>query len=85
MKKQFSKLTKAEQEKVELAYHQMKPEDFDELMTNAKRHIPETIRLPKKLVKHLKAVAQSEGEPEYQVMVRRWIEERLQQTATSHI
>ena len=78
MKRHFSKLTKAEQEAVELAYHQMKPEDFDELMINAKRHVPETIRLPKELVKRLKAVAKSEGEPEYQIMVRKWIEERLQ-------
>jgi hypothetical protein len=83
MKKQFGKLAKAQQEKAELAYHQMKPEDFDDLMANAKRHVPETIRLPKKLVKHLQAVAKAEGEPEYQVMVRRWIEERLQQRATA--
>jgi hypothetical protein len=83
MKKQFGKLTKAQQEKAELAYHQMKPEDFDEQMSQATRHSPAAIWLPKRLVRHLKAVAKAEGEPEYQVMVRRWIEERLQQGAIS--
>ncbi len=32
MKKRFGKLSKAEQEKIEAEYHQMKPEEFDELM-----------------------------------------------------
>ena len=41
MKKQFGKLSKAEQEKVELEYHRMKPEDFAEAMAKAKRHKPE--------------------------------------------
>lgn len=41
MKKQFAKLSKAEQEKVELEYHRMKPEDFDEAMALAKPHKPE--------------------------------------------
>ena len=83
MKKQFGKLPKTEQEKIELEYHQMKPEEFDEQMTQAKRHVPDAIRLPTELVKHLKAIAESEGEPEYQVMVRRWIEERLRQQRTA--
>ena len=41
MKKQFAKLSKAEQEKVELEYHRMKPKDFDEAMTQAKPNKPE--------------------------------------------
>ena len=41
MKKQFAKLSKAEQEKVELEYHRMKPEDFDEAMAQAKPNKPE--------------------------------------------
>jgi len=36
MKRQFAKLSKAEQEKVESEYHRMKPEDFDEGMDRAK-------------------------------------------------
>jgi hypothetical protein len=45
MKKQFAKLSKAEREKVELEYHGMKPEDFDAVMSRAKPHAPEAIRL----------------------------------------
>jgi len=41
MKQQFAKLSKAEQERVELEYHRMKPEDFDEAMSRAKPHKPE--------------------------------------------
>ena len=40
MKKQFAKLSKAKQEKVELEYRRMKPEDFDETMAQAKPHKP---------------------------------------------
>lgn len=83
MKKQFGKLPKAARENIETQYHRMKPEDFDELMSRAKRHSPGAIRLPPKLVETLKIVAESEGEPEYQAMVRRWIEERLQQETSS--
>lgn len=36
MKKQFAKLSKAEQEEVELEYLRMKPEGFDEAMAQAK-------------------------------------------------
>ena len=79
MKKQFAKLTKAEQQEIELQYHEMKPGDFDQLMSRAKRHTPSAIRLPSQLVDTLKAMAKLEGEPRYQAMVRRWIEERLQQ------
>ena len=78
MKKQFGKLPKAEREKIEAQYHRMKPEDLDEPMSHAKRHSPGAIRLPAELVETLKMLAESEGEPEYQAMVRRWIEERLQ-------
>jgi hypothetical protein len=48
MKKQFAKLSKAEQEKVELRYHQMKPEDFDKVMSRAKRQTPATPRTKRK-------------------------------------
>lgn len=81
MKKRFSKLSKAEQEKVELAYHQMKPEDFDEVMTQAEHHSPNAIRLSPQVVETLKTLAEIEGEPRYQELARRWIEERLQQEA----
>jgi predicted DNA binding CopG/RHH family protein len=60
----------------------MKPEDFDEQMKGAKRHTSETLRLPAELVTSLKTVAELEGEPSYQTMVRRWIEERLRQETT---
>lgn len=79
MKKEFAKLSKAEKESVELEYHRAKPEEFDRLMSGAKPHSPEAIRLPHLLVETLKTVAEKEGEPEYQAMVRRWVEERLRQ------
>lgn len=79
MKKEFAKLSRAKQEKVELEYHQMQPEEFDELMARAKSHSPDVIRLPRRLVETLKTVAKTEGEPEYETMVRRWVEERLRQ------
>ncbi len=79
MKKQFAKLPKAKQEKIESKYHQMKPEEFDEQMSQAEHHTPDAIRLPPELIETLKTVAESEGEAEYQTMVRRWIEERLRQ------
>jgi hypothetical protein len=41
MKKRFSSLSKAEQEKIELEYHQMNPADFDDLMSQAKTHCHE--------------------------------------------
>jgi hypothetical protein len=81
MKKRFNKLTRAEQEKVEAEYHRMKPEDFDEQMARAEHHSPDAIRLPNHLVAVLKAIAELEGEAHYQTMVRKWIEERLQQEA----
>lgn len=81
MKKKAGKPSKAEQEKIELEYHRMNPEDFDELMKQAKRHTPAAIRLPAHLIEALKMMARLEGEPRYQTLVRRWIEERLQQEA----
>ena len=36
----YAKLSKAEREKVELKYHRMKPEDFDAVMSRAKRQTP---------------------------------------------
>lgn len=38
MKRQFAKLSKTEQEKVEAEYHQMNPRDLDEVMAQAKKH-----------------------------------------------
>jgi len=38
MKKKFSKLSKEEQEEIELWYHNMDPHDFDDLLSRAKRH-----------------------------------------------
>jgi len=81
MKKRFSKLSKAEQEKKEIEYHQMKSEDFDEQMSRAKQHSPNIIRLPPRLVEALKTMAELTGGAEYQTLVRRWIEERLKQEA----
>ena len=81
MKKRFGKLPKAEQERIELEYHQMDPREFDERMSKANTHVATSIRLPGELVEALKVVAELEGEPGYQAMVRKWIEERLQQEA----
>ena len=83
MKKQFGKLPKAERERIEAQYHKMSPQDFDERMSRAKRPNPGAVRLPPKLVENLKTLAESEGEREYQTMVKRWIEERLQQETSS--
>jgi hypothetical protein len=79
MGKNFSDLSSSEQEAMELEYHQMKPEDFDEQMEHAEKHIPNVLRLSPKLAESLQAMAEAAGESEYQPMVRRWIEERLQQ------
>jgi hypothetical protein len=83
MKKQFAKLPKVERERIEAQYHKMSSQDFDERMSRAKRPNPGAVRLPPKLVENLKTLAESEGEPEYQTMVKRWIEERLQQETSS--
>jgi hypothetical protein len=39
MRKELEKLSKAERQKVEREYHRMQPEDFDQLMTDAERHV----------------------------------------------
>ena len=83
MKKQLGKLRKTQREKIEAEYHRMKPEDFDARMSHAKRHSPGAIRLPSKLVASLKTLAESEGEAEFQGMVRRWIEERLERETST--
>jgi hypothetical protein len=83
MKKQFGKLARAEREKVEAQYHRMNPADFEERMSQAKRHGPGAIRLSAELVETLKMVAESEGEPEYQALVKRWIEERLRKETSA--
>ncbi len=79
MRKKFSALSKREQGRVEAAYHRMKPEDFDEIMSSATRHTPNAVRLPSRLVEKLKTVAERKGKAEYQTMVKTWIEERLAQ------
>jgi hypothetical protein len=81
MKKQFGRLSKAEQEKIEKKYHQMNPADFDDLMSEAETAATASIRLPGKIVEALKIVAKLEGERKYQTMVRKWITERLRQEA----
>ena len=78
-RKRFARLSKTEQKKVELEYHGMRPEEFKELMANARPHTPTAIRLPKKLIETLKTFADMAGEREYQTMVQRWIRERLKQ------
>ena len=83
MKKQFGKLSKLETETIETQYHKMSPQDFDERMSHVKRQSPGAVRLPTKLVENLKTLAESEGEPEYQTMVKRWIEERLRQETSN--
>jgi len=81
MTKKFSKLTKSEQVKAEANYHRMKPEELDAVMSRAKPHSPDAVRLSPRLVRKLKTVAKSEGEAEYRTMVQRWVKERLQQTS----
>ncbi|MEK6407672.1 MAG: hypothetical protein AABN34_11970 [Acidobacteriota bacterium] len=81
MKKRFGKLSKAEQEEIELEYHQANPDEFDEQMSKGKKHVADSIRLPGEMVETLKVMAESEGERGYQTMVRKWIEERLHQEA----
>jgi hypothetical protein len=81
MKKKISKLSKGEREKVEAAYHRMKPADFEETMAASIHRSPNAIRLPDRLAKRLRTVAKLGGEDEYQTMVRTWIEERLQREA----
>jgi signal transduction histidine kinase len=79
MKRQFGKLPKAEQERIELEYHHTDPHEFDEEMSRAKTHAVESIRLSRRMVQSLKAVAESEGESGYEGMVKKWIKERLRQ------
>jgi hypothetical protein len=83
MKKQLAKLPESERQKIEAEYHRMSPSAFDDRMSRAKRQSPGAIRLPSKLVENLKALAESEGEREYQTMVKRWIEERLQKETST--
>jgi hypothetical protein len=45
MRKKFSELSPSEQEAIELEYHQMDPEDFDEMMNEAEWHVPQVDRL----------------------------------------
>jgi predicted DNA binding CopG/RHH family protein len=79
MTRNFNSLSPDEQHEIELAYHQMSPASFEKQMKQATRQSPEVLRLPSDLIESLKKRAQSSGEPAYQDMVRRWIEERLQQ------
>jgi predicted DNA-binding protein len=59
----------------------MNPRVFDEQMSQAKTHVVESIRLPRRMVQSLKSVAESGGKRGYKTMVREWIEERLHQEA----
>ncbi len=80
MKKRFAKLTRSAQTNIEAEYHRMKPEELDAVMSHSKHYSPDAIRLSPRLVRKLKTVAESEGEPEYRTMVQRWVEERLRRT-----
>jgi hypothetical protein len=44
----YAKLSKRDREKVESEYHRMKPQDFDDAMTRAKRHTPVAISRSKR-------------------------------------
>jgi hypothetical protein len=44
MKKKFSKLSKRAQTRAENEYHRMKPEEFDELMSQPTHHVPTAVR-----------------------------------------
>ena len=44
----YAKLSKRDREKVESEYHRLKPQDFDEAMTRAKRHTPVAISRSKR-------------------------------------
>ncbi len=79
MKRKFSTLSKREQAKAEAQYHQMRPADFDEVMSDATSHTPNAVRLPSRLVEKLKTLAERKGKTEYQTMVKKWIEERVRQ------
>jgi hypothetical protein len=79
MKKKFSALSKKGQAKVEAEYHRMKPGDLDDVMAAATKHTPNAVRLPSRLVEKLKTVAERKGKVQYEIMVKTWIEERLQE------
>jgi hypothetical protein len=81
MKKRFAKLSKSEQQKVEAWYHEQDPGEFDDVMRRASSHSPDVIRLPSRLTATLKRLAKRKGEPEYQLMVTRWLKERVQKEA----
>jgi len=81
MKKRFAKLSKSEQQKVEAWYHEQDPREFDDVMRRASSHSPDVIRLPSRLTATLKRLAKTKGEPEYQLMVTRWLKERVQKEA----
>jgi hypothetical protein len=44
----YAKLSKAEREKIESQYHRLKPEDFDEALARAKRHMPVAVSRSKR-------------------------------------
>jgi hypothetical protein len=56
----------------------MNPAEFNQQMSKARKCVARSIRLSGGLVEALKVVAELEGEREYQTMVRKWINERLQ-------
>jgi hypothetical protein len=83
MRKRFANLSRTEQEKVEAWYHEQNPLQFDDVMRRAASHSPDVIRLPPRLTATLKKLAKREGEPEYQIMVTRWLNERVQKETSS--
>jgi len=81
MRKQFARLSKAEQEELQEWYHQQSPQEFDNVMRRASTHSPNIIKLPAGLTATLKSLAKKEGEPDYQTMVTRWLRERVEKEA----
>ena len=77
MKKRFGTLSKREQERVEAQYHAKSAEEFDLLMTRAKRHSPDVIKVPARLATKLRIRAEREGKRDYEAMVLGWVEERI--------
>jgi len=83
MKKKFAKLSKSQQAQVEAEYHQMRPKDFDEIMSRASHETPTALRLPTRLVEDLQRFAERQGKSDFRKMAKTWIEERLRKEANA--
>jgi len=47
MKKRFAKLSKTERAEIEASYHNMSPQEFDDIMSRASKHHPGAKSRPK--------------------------------------